>query len=277
MGVELMPDMDVKPKSGMDVNPKSDVEGEIMGIFKTTHKVTPEEKAFQSENLKRLENEFDVSKALGIKKYPDAMQFIYDRERRCFVVVEGPENVFKLKNPYIIDFDQVKDVYLEVEEFWTESPNKHEIVKTLGQRTLTADKYDEVFWRYNMFMNIETSHPYAETIRYRMNYNTVITKVSGFRLTFPPRGLELNGKFRGEEIKKASERVMAIADDQRKAVGKAKKVDRITGKHADEGILEGALRMAVSDIFEEKYVKKMETVAGHLDRAYRIAKLLGKA
>ena len=53
-----------------------------MGIFKTTHKVTEEEKAFQLENLERLKNEFDVTKAMGVKKYPDAMQFIYDKERR---------------------------------------------------------------------------------------------------------------------------------------------------------------------------------------------------
>ena len=56
-----------------------------MGIFETTHEVTPEETGFQTENLKRLKNEFDVTKAMGVKKYPDAIQFIYDEKRRCFV------------------------------------------------------------------------------------------------------------------------------------------------------------------------------------------------
>ena len=98
-----------------------------MGIFKTTHKVTDDERNFQKENLKRLESEFDMTKAMGVKKFRDAMQFIYDKDRRCFVVVEGPEETFKLKNPYIIDFDQVKDAYVEVEEFWTEKMGKFEI------------------------------------------------------------------------------------------------------------------------------------------------------
>lgn len=40
-----------------------------MGIFKTTHKVTEEEKTFQLENLERLKNEFDVTKAMGVKKW----------------------------------------------------------------------------------------------------------------------------------------------------------------------------------------------------------------
>ena len=85
-----------------------------MGLFNFKTKAKEEEKVFQQENLKRLESEFDVTKALGVKKYPEATQFIYDKERRCFVVVEGPEDTFKSKNPYIIDFDQVKDAYVEV-------------------------------------------------------------------------------------------------------------------------------------------------------------------
>lgn len=151
-----------------------------MGIFKTTHKVTEEEKAFQLENLERLKNEFDVTKAMGVKKYPDAMQFIYDKERRCFVVVEGPEETFKLKNPYIIDFDQVKDAYVEVEEFWTEKPGKFEIRPI--QNSLMMEDFDKVFWRYNIHMHFETTHPYAKHIEYQMNYKTVITRISGLRL-----------------------------------------------------------------------------------------------
>ena len=61
-----------------------------MGLFNFKTKAKEEEKVFQQENLKRLESEFDVTKASGVKKYPEATQFIYDKERRCFVVVEGP-------------------------------------------------------------------------------------------------------------------------------------------------------------------------------------------
>ena len=48
-----------------------------MGLFNFKTKAKEEEKVFQQENLKRLESEFDVTKALGVKKYPEATQFIY--------------------------------------------------------------------------------------------------------------------------------------------------------------------------------------------------------
>ena len=242
-----------------------------MGLFKTTREVTPEEKAFQKENLERLENEFDATKAMGVKKFPDAMQFIYNKDRRCFVVVEGPEETFKLRNPYIIDFDQVKDVWLEVEEYWTEEPGKFVAGQGYGQHTLLAERFDEVFWRYNLFMNIDTTHPYAGKIRYQMNYNQIITQIAGLRLKFAPRGLELNGEYRGEEILRQAERIEAFAAEQAKAVKREKVVDIATHNRPDSML--GKIK---KDYFDEKYVQRMENVSKHLTRAYRIAKLLGK-
>ena len=239
-----------------------------MGIFKTTHKVTEEEKAFQLENLERLKNEFDVTKAMGVKKYPDAMQFIYDKERRCFVVVEGPEETFKLKNPYIIDFDQVKDAYVEVEEFWTEKPGKFEIRPI--QNSLKMEDFDKVFWRYNINMHIETTHPYAKHIEYQMNYKTVITRISGLRL-MAKRGLELHGKYKGEEIKKQAERIADFAEHQQEAVGKEKMLELVTKTGPDS-----MLERVVGDFFEQKFVDRMNNISKHLDRAYRICKVLGK-
>lgn len=113
-----------------------------MGIFKTTRKVTDEEREFQTENLKQLVNEFDATEAIGEKKYKEAMQFIYDRKRKSFVVVAGPEKTFKLKNPYIVEFDQVKEASVEIK----------------GK---------------NIFMKFTTKHPYAKKIRYKMNYKSV--------------------------------------------------------------------------------------------------------
>ena len=240
-----------------------------MGIFDFKHKVAEAEIEFQQENLDRLESNFDATKAMGVKKYADAMQFIYDKERRCFVVVEGPEDDFKSRNPYIIDFDQVKDAYVEVEEFWTEKPDKFDI-KAPMQNSLKMGDFDKVFWRYNIIMHIETTHPYEKHIKYQMNYNTIITRISGLRL-ISRRGLELHGEYRGEEIKKESERIAEFAAQQQEAVGKEKMFDLVTGNRS-ESLLE---RMTV-DYFEQKFVDRMNNISKHLERAYRICKLLGK-
>ena len=240
-----------------------------MGLFNFKTKAKEEEKVFQQENLKRLESEFDVTKALGVKKYPEATQFIYDKERRCFVVVEGPEDTFKSKNPYIIDFDQVKDAYVEVEEFWTEKPGKFEIKEPM-QNSLKMGDFDKVFWRYNIFMHIETTHPYAKHIKYQMNYNTIITRISGLRL-ISRRGLELHGDYKGEEIKKQAERIEELAVHQHDAVGKEKMLNLVTHNGPDN-MLD---RLAVN-YFEQKFVDRMNTVSKHLNRAYRICKILGK-
>ena len=44
---------------------------------------------YREEN-RRLLDDFEVTKAWGIKKYADAMQFVYDAGKRQFVICEGP-------------------------------------------------------------------------------------------------------------------------------------------------------------------------------------------
>ncbi|MDD6707929.1 hypothetical protein [Eubacterium pyruvativorans] len=53
-----------------------------MGLFKRKEKtLSPEECAAKEENRRMLE-QFQVTKAWGIKKYPTAMQFIYGETHR---------------------------------------------------------------------------------------------------------------------------------------------------------------------------------------------------
>ncbi len=169
-----------------------------MGLFSKLKGLSPEEKVAKEENKKQLEK-FEVTKSWGVKKHPDAIQFIYDENMKAFVVVEGPDDTFKERNPFVIGFDEVKDVWLEIDEWWTEDAEKFNPVRGYG--ILTQDRYSQVFWRYDFYLNIETTHPFAEKIRYKMNYNTNILKVPGTHL-FVHRGLELNEKnYRRPEIK----------------------------------------------------------------------------
>ena len=138
------------------------------------------------------------------------------------------------------------------------------------QNSLKMGDFDKVFWRYNINMHFETTHPYAKHIEYQMNYNTIITRVSGLRL-ISRRGLELNGEYRGEAIKKEAERIAEFAEQQQEAVGKEKMLDIVTGNRPDS-ILD---KMTV-DYFEQKFVDRMNNISKHLDRAYRICKVLGK-
>ena len=77
-----------------------------MGLFSRKKKVSPEEERALEENRAKLDS-FQVTKAWGIKKYGPAMQFIYDENAKQFVVVEGPEETFRERNPFIVGFDQV--------------------------------------------------------------------------------------------------------------------------------------------------------------------------
>lgn len=68
----------------------------------------------------------------------------------------------------------------------------------MGQ--LTQEKYKDVFWRYDFYLIIRTDHPYAGTIRYKMNFKTTVMKVPerGFMYR---RGLEIGGTYEGEKIR----------------------------------------------------------------------------
>lgn len=115
-----------------------------------------------------------MTKAWGVKKYPVAMQFIYDEPHQWFVVVEGPENTFKEREPYVVRFDQVESVAVEVDEYWSESGDRY---APKGQGILTQDMYKKVYWRYDFYLIIRTQHPCVKTIRNKMNFRTTIMKV----------------------------------------------------------------------------------------------------
>lgn len=234
-----------------------------MGLF--SKKPSAEEIAALEENRKRLDD-FEVTAAWGVKKVATAKQFIYDEKNRNFVVVDGPEDSFKERNPWIIGFDQVKDVYLEVDEWWTETNDKHAIGRGYG--ILTQDRYDEVYWRYNLYMVIETDHPYAKTIKYAMNSSPIITKVQGLHLLVR-RGLELNGVYRGKEIGEQIVRLEKLIEDETKALGKERGLDLVTGKNRGESIFKGV----VTDMVEDHYIKRIEFAIKHMQRVQRVAKL----
>lgn len=235
-----------------------------MGLF--SKKPSAEELAALEENRKRLDA-FEVTAAWGVKKVATAKQFIYDEKNRNFVVVDGPEETFRERNPWIVSFDQVKDVYLEVDEWWTETNDKYAVGRGYG--ILTQDKYADVFWRYDLYMVIETDHPYAKTIRYAMNSSPIITKVQGMHLLVR-RGLELNGVYRGKEIGGQITRLEKLIENETKALGKERTFDLVTGKNRGEGILEGV----VTNMTEDYYITRIEFAIKHMQRVQRVAKLL---
>lgn len=237
-----------------------------MGLFfrKKTEEVSNEERFAREENRMKLE-EFQMTKALGVKKYEAAMQFIYDEEARRFVVVEGPAETFRERNPWVIDYDQVEDVWLEVEEYWTESGDAYAI-KGFGR--LLAEDYSKVYWRYNFFLNIQTSHPYAKTIRFQMNYKTNVFRLPSFNI-FIHRGLELNGKIPCDKIPQQVERLEKFAVDCDKAIRSGKVLDTLRGTRPD-----GFFEKLLKDGKEAYYVGRIENVCKHLKRAEKIHHIL---
>lgn len=239
----------------------------LMDMFKK--KPSEEELAFQEENAKQLVN-FNVTKSWGVKKVPTATQFIYDGDARQFVVVDGPDETFRERNPYIISFDQVTGVSLEIDEYWTETNEKYAPGRGMG--ILTQDRYNDVFWRYDFYLNIDTTHPYAGNIRYKMNANTTITKVPNKKVIFFRRGLELGGTYKGNaELKDLVKKMEELLVSEAKAIHGEKMFDTITLQRPDS-ILE---RLA-QDAKEDMYLKKIDKMTAHVKRAERIARLLSK-
>lgn len=228
---------------------------------------------YREENRRALDD-FEVTKAWGIKKYTGAMQFVYDGERRQFVVVEGPAETaedFRDRNPDIISFDQVSDVWLEVDEYWTEGGGEFE-PKPFNQ-TLVQDKYDEVYWRYDFYLNIETDHPYAGTIRYKMNYKPTIMKVPQ-RGIFFRRGVGIGGTYRGEDLAGLAATLEAFADSEADAIELRKKLDVLMLKHKDRSAID-SIKAGIRDAVNETvYFKKIGNMGAHAARAARISKLL---
>ena len=235
-----------------------------MGLF-SKKKESPEELAFKEENRKKLDD-FVVTKAWGIKKYGPAMQFIYDGDARQFVVVEGPAESFRERNPYIIDFDDVEDVILEVEETWAKGNGEYE---PAGYGTLLQDDYKKVYWRYEFYLTIKTKHPYAGDIRYRMNFKPTITKVPSKGIFFR-RGFEIGGKYKGKEIPALIDRLEELLVDEANLIKAGDVLDIVTLRKKDQSIAEGVFEKVGDDI----YLKKISNMTDHVRRAARIQKLL---
>ena len=240
-----------------------------MGLFGKKDKVVrPDE--YIEENRAKLD-EFEITKAWGVKKYQNAIQFIYDKDKREFVVVEGPEETFRDREPDVVSFDQVKKVYLEVEEYWTEGNGEFE-PKPLNQNLL-QERYKDVYWRYDFYINIETDHPYAGNIRFKTNYKPTITKVPQ-RGIFYRRGFEIGGTYEGEAIEILAARLNVFNEDEKDMDKIERKIEIFTLHNKGKGTLEGIRDELVNDAKKEIYYKKISNMGAHVKRAERISKLL---
>ena len=243
-----------------------------MGLFSKKEKRPPE---YLEENRAKL-GSFNVTKAWGIKKYAPATQFVYDADHRQFVVVEGPVEDpavdFRDKDPDVVDFDQVKDVWLEVDEYWTEGKGEFE-PKPFNQN-ITQDRYKDVYWRYDFYLNIETEHPYAGTIRYQMNFKPTITKVPSKSGIFYRRGVGIGGTYRGEEIEQLALELQSFSEDEQKAADFRKKLDVIMVHNKGKTMIEGVRDDLIRDASNEIYFRKLTNMGAHVARADRISKLL---
>lgn len=229
--------------------------------------------SYREENRKAL-NDFTVTKSWGVKKYADAMQFVYDAEKRQFVVCEGPADStadIVDRNPDIISFDQVKDVWLEIDEYWTEGNGEFE-TKPFNQN-LTQDKYKEVYWRYDFYLGIKTDHPYAGEIRYKMNYKPTIMKVPNNGIFFR-RGIGIGGMYRGDELAEIASQLEAFADNEADAVELRRKLDVLLLRNKDRSIGDSVKAGIKNAVNEEVYFKKIGNMEAHVARASRISKLL---
>jgi hypothetical protein len=242
-----------------------------MGLFSKKDKRPAE---YLGEN-RRMLDEFTVTRAWGVKKYRPAMQFVYDQDHRRFVVVEGPVEDpsvdFRDKDPDVVSFDQVKDVWLEVDEYWTEGKGEYE---PRPIQTITQDRYRDVYWRYDFYLNIDTDHPYAGTIRYQMNFKPTITKVPEKWGIFYRRGVGIGGSYRGEEISQLALELQAFDEDEQKAAEFRKKLDVVLVRNKGKSFLESVGDKLVRDASNEIYFAKLANMGAHVARADRISRLL---
>lgn len=224
---------------------------------------------------KELLAAFNPDKFLGVKKHV-ARLCIIDEAARKFAIEYGPEELFRDNNPDIIDFDQVEDVYLEVNEDWSNTDQQYAAGKGTMDR-LTQDKYDEVFWRYDFYLHIVLkNHPYLNHIRYKMNAKTTIIQVPQRMFMFK-RGLEMNGEYHGKDIKALAEKLGEKLGSEDKAIERGYKLDVLTLKDKDKSFGD-RLGDSLKERFDDTvYLKKIENCQNHVKRANRIRRiLLGK-
>ena len=183
--------------------------------------------------------------------------------------MEGPEETFRERNPYIIDFDQVRSVSLEVDEYWSEKPGQY---APQGTGILTQDRYKDVYWRYDFYLNIDTTHPYAGSIRYQMNARTTVLQVPNEKFIFVRRGLGIGGEYQGTQIKELIARMEQIIVDDAKTIHGERTFQVLTDQRPDS-ILERLLQ----DGADDNYLRKIDNMTSHVKRAARIARLLGQA
>lgn len=236
-----------------------------MGLF--SNKPSQEELAARETNLETL-NKFNPTASWGVKKWQPSTQFMYDDNMKAFVVVDGPDETFRERNPFVIGFNEVEDVFLEVDEWWTEDGNKFN--QFHNNHILLQENYSKVFWHYDFYLNIKTTHSFCENIRYQMNHDTNVLKIPGISLLVH-RGLELNGTFRGQEINNQVKRLEVFQEKIKGNVKTERVVDFITGQRPD-----GILDKMKKDYTDEWYISRIENVKNHVKRAARISKLLIK-
>lgn len=242
-----------------------------MGLFSKKDKRPAE----YLEANRQLLDAFNVTKAWGVKKYRVALQFVYDKEKRQFLIVEGPvddpEINFRDKNPDVVSFDQVEDVWLEVDEYWTEGKGEYE-PRPINE-VLLQEQYKDVYWRYDFYLNIRTTHPYAQTIRYKMNFKPTITKVPQRGILFK-RGLGIGGTYHGEEIEQLALELQVFNEDEQKAEDFRRKLDILLVKNKGKTVIESVTDKLVRDATNELYFTKLANMGAHVARADRVSKLL---
>ena len=236
-----------------------------MGLFDKLKKDSPEKIEAMEKNQQQL-MDFVMTKAWGVKKYRESMQFIYDNEHKQFVVVEGPEDTFRERNPWIVSFDQVQDVSLEVDEYWTQTGKLEDHLREPKQ--LLQKDYDKVYWRYDFYINIKTSHPYAKNIRFKTNYGPTIVRVQKQGI-FYRRGLEIGGEYKGKEITDLIEKMNAMIGKDKEVISTRNTINLLTNQEPD-----GVMGKLARDSMDEKYISRLENMIGHIQRAQRISTLL---
>ena len=131
-----------------------------------------------------------------------------------------------------------------------------------------------MYWRYDFYLNIETDHPYAKTIRYQMNFKPTITKVPEKWGIFYRRGVGIGGTYRGDEIAQLALELQAFDEDEQKAADYKKKLDVLLVKSKGKSFFEGVGDKLVRDAKNEIYFKKLANMGAHVARADRISRLL---